>query len=411
MVILSVAFALGCENDLSHVNRSWSQAWLDSLAGLDRSEGSTALVGTPCPAALCSGNAAYVDSLCRTNVPRSGRIWFENGEDGPECWCACSALETLGPLSLDSLVAGRKERDKAIVAARLPEFRLPTRSPSFTKKKAGASAPDTTSVAGIPKLVLSRKPRLVRLVRPSDTLLRDLPSPPPPPVGSAHASTAEDGPVCERYPYDLPMGSRTVSFCELVSLFEEAYPVFRIQYTESGWFPTTVAPEDLRSDFGSDGSVDYAHQLVIEVPEEFIAADAVGAELVAFMLAHEIGHGLADPDPCTAEYFQVCEGGADHWGAAYCLRTVFDHRFVEVSRAAQRQLREYYFDLGLGMSDCGDRWCGDCTETESCAHPPLECRLKIIKQARRADLREAACSMHWAELEEGCEPCPGAVDH
>ncbi|MFZ1689249.1 MAG: hypothetical protein WAU70_17630 [Flavobacteriales bacterium] len=192
-------------------------------------------------------------------------------------------------------------------------------------------------------------------------------------------------------------------------MFEIVYPVFTVEYTAMGEFPTSYVPEDVRERFAA-GTVIEDSKITIQIPNAFVQTPEVGPELFAFMLAHEIGHGLADPDPCTCDYLQVCEGTADYWGATYGLQAVFDDAFPQVSRAAEAQLEAYYYALEYGMDDCGDRWCCDCTLTESCAHPPLSCRLRTIRQARWVDSRKAACTLNWAEHQPGCPDCPDCHD-
>lgn len=368
--------------------------------------------GTRCPDTLAVRNARVVDALCRANVPRGAKVWFEVEGTERSCWCECEALALAGPLVLDSLIAMRKERDRIQVAVRRANGKFVRVPQQPTKRLAGTTAHTDTLPSGI--RVLKRLPRSdvrvgPRAVRPQAPLAdsSQVHGPGPPVARAQMRSVALE--TCAREYWEIPFDGTCYQVDEVVAWFEEVYPVFTVDYEEvsSEDAPYTIDPSDLRDQFDSRGRVRPADKLAIQIPWAFLDAPEVGGELLAFMLAHEIGHGLGEPAPCTETYEQVCEGNADYWGAAVGLRGVFQGpEFTRVSREAQRQLEAYMLSLGYSPDECGSLWCRDCGENPSCGHPPLSCRLRTIKQARYASMAQTACSRSWAEGQEGCPTCP-----
>ena len=407
-VLVAINALVGCEGGPQPVTGSWVQDLLNTIRGRASDELVGTVGGNRCPAEVEQRNAAYIDSLCMENIPRSAKIWFEREDTGEPCWCLCTALTGQGPIEFDTLIAARTQRDKQRIRRALRTMKFPTMGPEMmAKKKLLSAILDTTTARRTDSLKVVRRVKAEQAMKPK---LRRRGSTNTPRQHSHPASQvrgAREEPTCSRAEWYLPFGAECVSVLDIVEAFEEEFPVFKVEWADGDFWPWSDGI-DVRDEMRDGGTVPEDSMLLIVVPEEFVDAEEVGGELFAMILAHEIGHGLADPDPCTPTYLQVCEGTADYWGAARILRRVYsDDDYIRVSKAAEAQMEEYYYALGFSMGDCARRWC-ECTSNESCAHPPLECRLRTIRMARWADSRRAVCSRDWAESEEGCRPCPAA---
>lgn len=360
--------------------------------------------GRSCPDTLSRNNASYIDTLCQMIVPRSGKIWFELPSTGTSCWCECEAMKALSPVEVDELIAKRRLADRAIVLDRVTKWASFPRPNAEDKKdtvpkKLLHFVRDTsiTGPAGLPrsKFKLRRSTRYIPLR--SET-----------PLGTIHASIAEAPPFCPWGDWEFPFGDGYVRVCDVVEQVRAAYPHFRIETIETGKWPEVYKAPELRRLIATGQPITQNDLMVIEVPDEFMAAEEVLGEMLVWMLLHEVGHGVGTADLCNPEVPVSCEGGADYWAAAVGLRQVYGDgdAFRDVSKAAEEQLEEYSRRVYAGdMNRHGAMGC-DCTLTRSCDHPPAWCRVKTIELGRWADKRRAACSRNWCDGLAECPDCP-----
>ena len=190
------------------------------------------------------------------------------------------------------------------------------------------------------------------------------------PVSQQHARTSAGVPDCPWEGLEFHFGDGYSSVCGIINDIHRAYPYFKVDDSGEMEWPTSL-PE-----LGEDSL------LVIDLSDEFMYAEEVRGEMLAWMILHELGHLLADREPCNAGVLQSCEGAADYWAAATGLRKVYpDQQFIDVSKAAQQQMQAYQLSLYRTLDRCGTPSCG-CEENPSCGYPPPRCRVSTIQLAR-----------------------------
>jgi len=109
------------------------------------------------------------------------------------------------------------------------------------------------------------------------------------------------------------------------------------------------------------------------VPANFIDHPAVGTELLAFMLYHEIGHALGEGDRC--------ERDADQWAITCGMASYFPDDPIAALNKAAEQLDAYSRALRTNDSFARSSNGTACVGTTGCenCYPRLECRLADIR--------------------------------
>lgn len=317
--------------------------------------------GTP---AFCSRNADLIGQACNELLPEDHRVWLATDEDGPDgCWCTCTTLTTLTVLQADSLRADRlaqwQQRLGRLAAKR---GRVALMAPPHRRSRTPLS--DSTTV----------RPRAA-----ADTAMARLRSARP-----AGARTYK-------------LAGRWITLDQLIDRVYEQFPIFNITYDAYEGSAYTRVSNDVNLDAAhtwqaSDGPLPPDQRITIDIPSALLDDPAVDGELILFLLLHEVGHALGHVTSCMENWPIVCEGQADAWAAFVGLRKVFPgRRFMEVSIAAQRQLRAYDTAIEGDYITCG--WCIACDDN-NCGYPPLDCRLRTIRAGRM--LRPVpACVGDW----------------
>jgi hypothetical protein len=214
---------------------------------------------------------------------------------------------------------------------------------------------------------------------------------------------------CDRSHGIVPFGEDCIDVETIIQAFEEVFPIFDAEIrVVAKDFPETLGAPDEPWD-EPDPDLDEDEKLDITIPKRFIRHNKVGGELVAFMLAHEIGHGLGAASSCTDTYEQICEGYADHWAAAWGLSMVYpEEEYIRISKEAEKQIADYIDARGGDQVECGNRFC-DCPVYHGCGHPPAACRAQTIKMGRWPTKKMPVCVDRWAnDLDDDCGDCPDA---
>ncbi len=361
---LAISILFGCGTNTVTERALWVQRSLEALR--DSIDGGTIALdqligGVECSSVFRSQHQPLIDSMCAVLVPGSTRLWFEV-DDAP-CWCLCNDLAGLGRPTLDSLIAQKRidhvARFKDRSKSWMPLDGFP---PLGVKRAQPISLPDTSGRRSVVRAVHRR-------------------------------TTAQTDPGCDRGDHEVPFGEGCIMVEDLVELYRSWYSYIDVTYYPSDrpWTSVVVSIHD--------GS------MTINIPPDLMEHDEVGGELIAFLLAHEIGHANGEISECGSNSEVVCEGDADHWGAAYGMREVFEGSdYIRVSKGAQAQLEAYYESLGADDQRCGNPFCS--CEDPSCGHPPAVCRAQTIKMGRWASQRRPVCNDRWHTNRSGdCEPC------
>ncbi len=335
--------------------------------------------GQPCPASFFADHAGAIDSACARVVPGSGALWFK-APDGQPCWCACEAMLDLGPELRDSLVAARRASDIRRYDARADS---------------------------LPPHMLRGPMKSARLIGPSGDSLRTMQR-----RSVRRAMSQEPDMSCDRTDRKVPLNGGCVSVSAIITALREEFPMFKITWDEEGadeYYPAASNYSEAQTWEPGDPPLVSRKRASINIPSGFIEHEAVGGELIAFLLAHEIGHALAEGFACNdSEEPTYCEGECDFWGIDTGLRTVYDGpNYIALCQAAAEQLVAYELDLWGDEANCGYPFCG-CDAFE-CGYPPTECRGRIIRGAcTPSGLRRVRCIENWTETEPSSCPdhCP-----
>ncbi|MEO8067189.1 MAG: hypothetical protein ABI599_05815 [Flavobacteriales bacterium] len=310
--------------------------------------------GRSCSAAWAQLHAGTIDSLCAENLPRGARIWFMD-EDSLPCWCRCTALDALPQSVRDSLLAARRVSDALGYGSRADSLKPPKAPPSPVFSAGPDSVPE-----GLP-------------------------------------STAAT--PCGRTRGYLPFGDGCISISALERRFFDVFPVFRLEVdarAHGSYWPEVYTCDAAYAWREGDPALTSDKVMLIKIPAGFYLNSEVKGELLAFILAHEIGHGLAEGFTCYAgDDRTVCEGEADWWAAEVGLRSVFpDAEFVPIALAARRQLGKYYDWLYGYDATCGWHFC-DC-DNAACGYPPKDCRQRALSAALDpVEPRRPPCIEAW----------------
>lgn len=379
-------------------------AWVEELLILVRGAGDPGRLaldrargGDPCPAEWSSTYARSIDSACAAILPRDARVWFEH--TGQPCWCECAAMTELLPRAMDSLHAARRLQVVRTYAARIALIR---NAMQHHRSKIKDDTLVTTS--GHTGSIAPRSPDPNVALRPAGV-----------PVLPSHQPTSQ-GPVastygrCQRDEGIVPFDGECIDLRTIIHDFEAVFPIFNGEITnDPGDYPYTLnCPEQPWEE--PDPDLDDEEKMEIIIPWKFIRHSKVGGELFAFMLAHEIGHGLGEVSSCTGTYEQICEGQADHWAAAWGLSMVYPHaEYIRISKAAEEQVVEYIDALGGDYPVCGNPFC-DCDLFPGCGHPPAACRAQILKMGRWPTKKKPVCTDRWFQERDrvACGECPTA---
>ncbi|QQR87302.1 MAG: hypothetical protein IPJ76_03515 [Flavobacteriales bacterium] len=360
VVSTSVLLSAACNNadgKRGHGDRGDGR---DTLRGHPLHGDTRFLLRRACPAEQCAKNPGAMDSLCAQNVPLNGLLWFQGEGVGP-CYCACEALVKLHPSTRDTLHALMLAKENALFRDRARTM-APTRP---IKRKRIFDMPDTA-------------------------------------IGMYQQLSAM--PACNRGRGMLPFQDGCISVDKLIRKFQRAWPVFTVSMLneDDDWPWSTPTGVD-RTDAGPGSPV-----VSISMPRTFMQQPEVKGELFAFMLAHEISHGMASGYSChEGSTALICEGQCDWWAANRIMREVFDDEtYVSVIAAAAEQMIDYYDDLYGATAECGDPIC-DC-DNPSCGYPPRTCRGKTMRGALRAPPRRPDCVRTWhGSYDTGCEEISG----
>lgn len=184
-----------------------------------------------------------------------------------------------------------------------------------------------------------------------------------------------------------------MSVKKITGLFERAWPVFSwtVVNDEEYWPWSTPTGVD-RDDAGPGSPVVH-----ISIPKTFWRRSEVNGELVAFLLAHEISHGLATGFTCHDGAGElVCEGQCDWWAANRVMREVFsDAEYVSIMVAAAEQMAEYHDGLYGATAECGEAICS--CDDASCGYPPKTCRVRTMLAALTIPPRRPGCVRNWQD--------------
>lgn len=332
-----------------------------------------------CPAETCGSRSELVSGTCGQVVPDDGRIWLE-GPDGKPCWCACSGTGTAPVCASERLKSEAKVNEILEMQKRMRRF--------------GDAGPDPSPDAmGEGRPMTDKRRRTA--IRDSAIWA----------VERARAEHVHDPAV--RYmarAIDRDAARKHECYEAVAALFRYAYPVFTdtiedngddysmSQYTQRvrSWQPGDPAPAQL---------------MKIIFPLSFINHPEVGCELIAFMFAHEIAHGLGDLEECSSSYMKVCEPNADYWGARVALRRVYQGAaYVGIARRAEEQLFRYITAIDA-YPECGweepESYCD--RNDASCGHSPRTCRASTIASARLLNAIDP-CTTDWADHNDAA--CP-----
>ena len=300
-----------------------------------------------CDRAVKDRVAAVLPVLCDEVLPGDGRIWTET-DAGVACWCQCP--------NVDGVTIGRMDSLRSALSLR-----------------------ETSRIMGRAKRWLD-----------SDTMHHGC----QPKSGFAHRNALPPGVVTG----SAPMLDRYSMIVDLMSEFEEEYPVFNwyIDSLDSYPAPYSFEHDGPRLWDHSSGPMDPDDRMMIVLPMGFVSNGFVGRQLIAMMVAHEIGHALGPITSCNGTSELVCEGDCDHYGASVVLRRVFPGPgYVMLSRRAESQFGSFARDV----LDClkGYAIFSDCTATGChCGYPPVDCRARTMRAARQA-MPKPPCVDGWYE--------------
>lgn len=298
----------------------------------------------PCPAEQCKGQAKALEAVCLENLPIDALLWFKNS-DGNACYCACERLAKLHPSQRDTLHARLLSYENLLFRKRAGNMAM-TRPP--LRKVVGPVTPDTVN-------------RMLQRTLAASS--------------------------CNRKRHSLPFQDGCIKLDRMLERFQEAWPVFSFAFIDD----TTYWPRSTPTGADGAGDVPVVH---ISIPENFVREREVKGELFAFMIAHEISHGLARGFTCSDGSTLVCEGQCDWWAANRIMREVFhDASYVAVMTSAAEQMAAYHDELYGDSAECGEALC-DCSNP-SCGYPPKSCRVKSIEHALVAPPARPACVKGW----------------
>lgn len=320
-----------------------------------------------CPPNYCEASAGRIDSLCAEVLPGSGQLWFK-GPDAQPCWCGCSRLLEFDQVVRDSLAVKRRERDAILVEQRVRTLKhLPPRASKQVVKSDTASS-------------------------------QSAPAPPP----HIQARTVL---MCDRADRKLPFNGACVSIASIRSLLFAEYPVFVTHYsdeTDNPWWPTCWDYADARTHEPGEPTLAMSERMHINLPPPFYKQGQVKGELLALLMAHEIGHGLSGGFQCNpgSDVRIVCEGEADYWAVNVGLRAVYDGpEYVRVVEAALEQLQAYDDWLYDEDNECGLLF--ECCGDPGCGYPGISCRLDILSAALKPSAEHHSCLRTW----DNSDPC------
>ena len=307
-----------------------------------------------CPGDLDKGSLGLLKRVCEESVPRDGRVWIEDDE-GHSCYCECEELQGLTV----------KQMEAARANARLKEIKkyLSRRGHILTSEKLHPKA----DIKGLDTTVLDTSKLFDGHVRMQSISLR----------------SSVSG----------LLATRTAAFEAVVEDFYEAYPIFMASIVPGGgynypWCRDEDRPRTALWDPGT-GELPDDMKMIIEFPRSLIRHPAVGPELMAFFLAHEIGHSQGPVRDCMAPVGTdpaiqvVCEADCDHWGTMIALNAVYSGaEYLRVVKRAIAQFQAYTAAVGDDGA-CGQIPWAICDLVGcSCGYPPSNGRVQAMKAAR-----------------------------
>lgn len=325
-----------------------------------------------CAKSLCTQRSAELARVCWEVQPIDGRIWTRNN-DGEPCSCRCPELLKYTRSQADSLRAVQQIREAKRV------YKWVARSKEKWARIAAKKK--------LPEFSASRVPV------PIDSLRYDCMAVAPVRFGSTPMI------ICPLWLWtDRESMARWV-FSKFTSA--ENYPFLEISFTTSSDdFPSGYGrPTPWRDwELGDDSGA----LLRVEFPPGFVNHTAVGWELMAFMVAHELGHALGDSVACSTYGGTVCEGQCDHWGASVAMRRAFPdgpgcYGYLNVAQRAADQLENYMLAVYGDTASCGfpmETSLCNLNPNAACGYPPMDCRKGTV-EAAICLLPEPDCTRRW----------------
>lgn len=300
----------------------------------------------PCPNA--AQLAPRTARICAEVLPSSGRIHARTAQGGT-CYCECEGFQEMTLGEIDSLRMARSRE----YARNWEQF-----GRSIKDMEVHALGWDGTA--------------------PED----DVPCDDPIVVGSTSIYRCGD-PICSadeelETVVKLIAGSG-LTFGELMEIWFEFHSDGADCGGTSGPLCCDATPSITGVDLGDDDLEDRSWP-VINVPSSFLRHPDVEEHLIAFLLLHEIGHGVKFREGEETN----CEPEADAWAAEVGFNMVYGDTYGEAITAVIDQLQGYYEAIynddvvELPFSDGPPRCLNE--------YPKLSCRKDLIAGVSSADL-------------------------
>lgn len=320
-----------------------------------------------CPPLVCDRKARLMDKVCREAIPLDHRVWMARSNAAP-CYCTCRTIDKLPWHTIDSIRFNRQ-----VVEATLLKSRMERRYKAWVQWQKEHSDDVLSTRKPSQEQGRSARHRLESMVHEHDVLA----------IGFAW--------------------SRENQAHWLFDKFQEHYPIFIgsiVPYSGNAYPGSWLSEEFRYWRLGEGPSA--TDTMKIHLPDVFVHHPAVGWELMAFFIAHELGHGLGEETRCTADWDPVCEAECDHYGTNVILRRVFmGEEYVNVAQRAADQLHAFMNDTRVELyPDCGG-WLRDPSECPgheldypACGYPPRYCRVATIRSAALLE-RKPSCTTDW----------------
>ena len=323
-----------------------------------------------CNGIACEQRAATVARICDEARPLDNRVWYLQA-DGSACSCPCVKQQALTGFQRDTLRYTDQVAEVKRVARRMRNRSRIEKVDLYHPRACGATH-DCTEVSVARKWALQQG-----FLRPTSMLAK--------------------------VPVVLPRNCLD----DLVMRFHAVYPFFRVVSNDPA---TDVYPRNFFPHVDASDPLPTGVVYEINIPDNFLNDPHASCALLAFFIAHEIGHALAPGFACCSNCGEiVCESDCDYWGASVAMRAVFSGtEYIAMCQGAADQLIAYAGAVDP-HSACGFPFCacecGNDVTKGACGWPPTACRAATILAAMRLDPKPD-CTTTWLcdPARAGCPP-------